>query len=369
MSYQPLPIQNEDDASTGGEKGVFLLGVRQDGENSPVSASGDYHGFIFNEFGRLKVASAPAQNTPIDGSISAIQASINTPVANATAFANVTQISNIMAYVTGTFSAMNCAFEGSLDSTNGTDGNWFAIQAVRSNANTVEGTTGSLSAAPAYAWEMSVNALAYVRVRCTARTSGTQNWRFTLGSYATEPIPAVQTHAVTVSSGTVTTVSTLTGGGVAHGTADTGNPVKVGGVARITNPAAIADAARANFITDKLGKQVVVGSVRELKTQQITTITASTAETTILTAVAATFLDVYGLIISNASTTDCTVAIKDATAGTTRLVVAVKAGETYTLALPESGAIPQAVVNNNWTATCSASVSSIIITALAIRNL
>jgi hypothetical protein len=54
-----------------------------------------------------------------------------------------------------------------------------------------------LSAQPVYGWELSVNALRRVRVRCTARTSGTQSWRFVQGTYATEPIPAIQAHPVT----------------------------------------------------------------------------------------------------------------------------------------------------------------------------
>ena len=158
-------------------------------------------------------------------------------------------------------------------------------------------------------------------------------------------------------------------GDVAHDAADSGNPVKVGGQARTTNPTAVADADRANFITDKLGKQVVVNSIRDLKGVQKTTITASTSETTIVTAVASTFLDLYGLIISNTDASACNVTIKDATSGTTRAVIAVPAGDVRGFMLTESAAIPQASVNNNWTATCSASVTSIEITALYVKNL
>lgn len=107
-----------------------------------------------------------------------------------------------MAFCTGTFAGVNCTFEGSIESSG--DTNWFGIQAIRSNANTIETTTGALSAAPAYAWEMSVNGLKRVRVRCTARTSGTQSWRFVLGTYATEPIPGAQVSATQPVSGTVT---------------------------------------------------------------------------------------------------------------------------------------------------------------------
>lgn len=53
---------------------------------------------------------------------------------------------------------------------------------------------------------MSVNALKRVRVRCTARTSGTQSWRFVQGTYATEPIPAAQVSATQPVTGTVNPV-------------------------------------------------------------------------------------------------------------------------------------------------------------------
>lgn len=48
-------IYVEDAASAGGENGMFLLGIRQDADTSPVSADGDYHPFVFNAFGALKV--------------------------------------------------------------------------------------------------------------------------------------------------------------------------------------------------------------------------------------------------------------------------------------------------------------------------
>lgn len=163
-------------------------------------------------------------------------------------------------------------------------------------------------------------------------------------------------------------VSVTSSGSVAHDAADSGNPVKVGGHARTTNPTAVQDGDRSNFITDKLGKQVVVNSIRDLKTVQQTTITNSTAETTIGTAVAATFLDLYSLVLTNTSATGTTVTIKDATAGTTRLVIYVPANDTRGIALTESAAIPQATANNNWTATCGTAVTSLEVTALFVRN-
>lgn len=200
----------EDSAAADGDKGLPLLVMRQSSDTVSTSNDGDYAVLKGDEEGRLKVASKPASYADITGDITAVQATIGTPVAGGTVSGDVSRASNVMAFCTGTFSTVNVTFEGSLEATG--DTNWFGIQAVRSNANTIETTTGNLSAQPVYGWEMSVNALKRVRVRCTARTSGTQSWRFVLGTYATEPIPAAQVTATQPVSGTVT--ATVTAGTV-----------------------------------------------------------------------------------------------------------------------------------------------------------
>ncbi len=184
-----------------GSPGMLILGKRRDSDSTAV-ADGDLNTFNMDEEGRLKVASKPASYPDITGDITAIQATIGTPVAGGTVEGDVSRASNVMVFCTGTFAGVNCTFEGSLEASGAT--NWFAVQAVRSNANTIELTTGALSAQPAYAWELSVNALKRFRVRATARTSGTQSWRFVQGTYATEPIPAAQVSATQPVSGTVT---------------------------------------------------------------------------------------------------------------------------------------------------------------------
>lgn len=193
-------IKSEDSPHVTGDKGIMMLGLRSD-EDVSTADNGDYSIFKLDEKGRLKVASTPASYPDVLGSITAIQATIATPVAGATVIGDVSRASNVMMFCTGTFAGINVSFEGSLEATGE---NWFGIQAVRSNANTIETATGALSAMPVYAWELSVNALSRVRVRCTARTSGTQNWLFKLGTYATEPIPAAQVTATQPVSGTVT---------------------------------------------------------------------------------------------------------------------------------------------------------------------
>lgn len=164
-------------------------------------------------------------------------------------------------------------------------------------------------------------------------------------------------------------ISSVVAGDIAAAATDSGNPVKIGGVGKTANPTAVTDGQRANALFDKLGKQVVVGAIRDLKGQQATTITASTSETTIVTAVASTFLDLYGLTLTNSSATATTVTIKDSTAGTTRFSIVVPAGDTRGFMLSVDSAVPQATVNTAWTATSSQSITSLFVTALFVKNI
>lgn len=153
-------------------------------------------------------------------------------------------------------------------------------------------------------------------------------------------------------------------GNIASDSIDAGNPVKIGAVGRTTLITAVADGDRVNLMAGKYGELVTLHAIREQRNNQVTTITASTAETTIVTAVVGNFLDLYGLIVTNTSATPVNVAIRDATAGTIRMNIAVPANETRGFMLPASDGHKQATANNNWTATVSASVTSVIITAL-----
>jgi hypothetical protein len=133
-------------------------------------------------------------------------------------------------------------------------------------------------------------------------------------------------------------------------------------------PTAVTANDRVNAMYDIYGRQIVRGALREMKGAQKTTITSSASETTIVTADATYKLDLYSLIIANTSASAATVTIKDGTAGTTRFVFAVPAGETRGFHGPIDAAHVQSAANNNWTATCT-SVASIEITALFVKNL
>ena len=157
------------------------------------------------------------------------------------------------------------------------------------------------------------------------------------------------------------------GGPSASGNSVTASPVPLVRAAT-ANPTAVANGQVVNLMADKLGKLVAVGSIRTLRASTVTTITSSTAETTIVAQVASAFLDLYGLILANTSASSTTVIIKDSTGGTTRAEFEVPAGDTRGFTLPSDSGIPQATVNNNWTATCGTSVASLVVTALTVSN-
>lgn len=187
-----------------GVKGVPALAVRHD-DDTPLVANGEYGVLPLDDEGRLKTTHKIAGFTVTTGSINTVGAVLTVDVRRA---------SNIVMHVKNTGSAAIAAgafaFEASLDSTDGTNGTWFTIQAVRSNANTIETATGTLSigvgAGLAYSWEASVNAYQFARVRCTTATTALSNaaWIIQRGSYATEPIPAAQASSTQTVSGTVT---------------------------------------------------------------------------------------------------------------------------------------------------------------------
>jgi len=347
----------EDSVHASGATGNFVLGIRRDSEDSPVDAAGDYHPFVFNEVGRLKTAGAPAIYSPITGAITASGQSVS---------ADVSAVSNVVMYLTGTFAGHNVTFEGSIDG--GTT--WFGIQAVRTNANTVELVTGALAAAPAYAWELSVNALTNVRVRATAHTSGTANWRFILGSYATEPIPAIQTHAVT-GSGTFTV-----GGSAAaslgkledavHATGDNGVPAW--GV-RYETPGTAPTSAAGDYgfiQIDDLGKQVVSPYAPHVNQKQVALAAITDTNAVALFAAAGAGVRTYltSITLVNTSATATVVEIRDNVTVIHRVYVPANGSAQFDFPTPLKG-----TANTAMNVACVTTATNTFISATAYNAL
>jgi hypothetical protein len=161
-----------------------------------------------------------------------------------------------------------------------------------------------------------------------------------VGYSGSNPVP------VTLISGALT--STISVGDSAARAADNGgNPVKVGGIARQTNPTAYADGDRTNIGTDDLGRQITRPiQVRDLtKTAYVSV--ANGTETTLLAGVAGAFLDCVAIMGSNNSDAAISVDIRAVTAGNIVHTIRIPANATagWTPPIPW----PQDATGNNWT--------------------
>lgn len=171
------------------------------------------------------------------------------------------------------------------------------------------------------------------------------------------------------------TLSTDQAALAAWGLGATGSAVPSGAQYEAFNAAtALPTAATAGNLTgamsDKFGRQVVnVATIRDLVGTQTTTLSASTAETTIVTAGAAgVFNDLVMLIVSNTSTaTNTRIDFRDATAGSILFSLQSNGGQPpigFALPVP----IPQTTAANNWTAQCATSTTDVRIYAVFAKN-
>ena len=169
-------------------------------------------------------------------------------------------------------------------------------------------------------------------------------------------------------SGTVSGTGTFqSAGDISHDSPDAGNPVKIGGVARTTDPLVVASGDRVDSYFDITGRQVVIANVpRGRRIRNPITLT-TTAETTLLAAAAATFHDLTKVLISNTSATAVRVDFRDTTAGTVLFSIHAPAGQTVGFT-DSSDPIEQTTINTNWTAQLSAVVTDVRIFAQAVKK-
>lgn len=137
------------------------------------------------------------------------------------------------------------------------------------------------------------------------------------------------------------TVSATSAGDVAHDSADSGNPVKVGGKAVSSEPTAVANADRANLITDLVGKLITLpyANPENFVSGAITSSMTGTTSTSLVAAPGSGLRNyITTIIVSNAHATVGTdIAIQDGSGGTTLLTIpaaAVYGGAVINLPVP-----------------------------------
>lgn len=153
-------------------------------------------------------------------------------------------------------------------------------------------------------------------------------------------------NTVTV-SGSLTSVVAV--GDIVADAADTGSaPLKTGGIARTTQPSAVADGDRVSFTADKMGRQLVRPvQIRDLiKTAYVSI--ANGTETTLLAGVAGSFLDLIMITATNNSTAATQLDIRAVTAGNIIHTMYLPAS-TGPVGFTPSVPWPQDATGNNWT--------------------
>jgi hypothetical protein len=225
---------------------------------------------------------------------------------------------------------------------------------------------GSAVTQPVSLASVPTHAVTLTSTTITGTVASTQSGTWNIGSITTLPALATGANVIgaVTQSGTWNDVIT---GNVAAGSAASGNPVRIGAVARTTNPTAVTDGQVSNFRTNKVGDTISIQAPRELVGMQTTTITTTT-ETTVLTAGGAgVFCDISSMSITNSSATAVQVSLKDATAGTTRQTWWIPAGGGGPMSF--NPPLPQTTANNNWTITLGAAVTSIFVNVTYIKNI
>lgn len=194
---------------------------------------------------------------------------------------------------------------------------------------------------------------------------------------STAPLATDPSLVVAISPNTNVLNSRITGnaGGIvdaATAAAVPANVVAMGLRAATANPANAANATAVMAEGDKAGRQVITPvQIRELIGVQQTSV-AVTAETVIVTAGGAgVFNDLISLVITTAGAAAQTITIKDASGGTTRIVlnypnagIAPQCPMVINFPVP----MPQSGANANWTVTQSLA-SAVNYTAIFAKNL
>ncbi len=150
-----------------------------------------------------------------------------------------------------------------------------------------------------------------------------------------------------------------------------GNPVGIAGAAVSTagGPAAVTS-GRGSIVQQDLAGRPVMGLLGNPQSQDQPTVTLSTTgETTLIASVASIRHTLVAVNIDNQDSVDHRYLLRDATAGTVRRRIKVKAGEVLDLVLPARG-LDQAAQAANWTIQMNEAqaTASTIINATSVRT-
>lgn len=154
-------------------------------------------------------------------------------------------------------------------------------------------------------------------------------------------------------------------GDVAHDAADAGEPVKIGGVATITERAAVnASGDRVNFASDKTGKQIILPyAVPEYYVSGNASNTDGTSTSLIAAQGASVKTYITSIAITNTSASNIYVELKDGTTAKYTIPAPANSGAIITLPTPLVG-----TANTAWNFDPSAAASTIYCSAAGYKG-
>lgn len=134
------------------------------------------------------------------------------------------------------------------------------------------------------------------------------------------------------------------------------------------NPSAVTDGQSVATMADKLGRTITVASgIRDQCADQTTSLSNTTAETTIVTQAASIFNDILSFVFANTGASATEISLRDTTAGSVRMTFFVPAGDTRGIVFQTP--LKQTTVNTNWTAQCATATTAMKITAQFVKNI
>jgi len=276
-------IYREDDPHTTGEKGQFVLAVRNDTNAVTTSTDGDYSQISVNDKGAIAIQDG-GNSITVDGTVGVS--------------GTVTVSGTVAATQSGTWIL---GANSGVDIGDVTVNNAGGASAVNiqdgGNSITVDNTgTFAVQAAQSGTWILGAN-------------SGVDIGDVTVNNAAGAAAVNIQDggNSITV-DGTVAatqsgTWNVVAAGDVAHDSPDSGNPVKIGFQAETTLPTAVANGDRTNGTADQFGRQLVTHISPGMQTWKSGNYTTTQTGVALWTPTAGKTVAVTYLAISSYATT------------------------------------------------------------------
>lgn len=332
----------EDSGHASGDTGNMLLAVRNDAGTALAGTDLDYIPISTDSSGNVR--------TTFSGSV------------------EVKQVSGFIdsVKVTGFDTSVGASLlNGDGNAYDARDRNWTITESVE-----VKQVSGFINSVKVTGFDTSVGA-SLLGGDGAAYDARDRNWTIT----ETVPISTTQSFEVKQVSGFSNSVNVIgisasaaVVGDVASDVADSGEgPVKIGGIARIANPTAVAAGDRVSATFDDVGRVVNYPyQVRDLITTARVSLTNGT-ETTLLAGVSGVFHDCAYIKGSNSSSGAVTVDIRDATTGGIVTTLDIPANSVAGVATPVP--IPQNAAADTWTADMGDYTNTtVVVEGLFIKN-